>query len=121
MQDARARRRLGEEGVRGAKLTVFGDATLVEEGGRSRRLKLVTVVDVEVVLKMVLGSYLPADLIFKVTQVFLLVHDLVDQVLSPALHLLRRVVHWVELIEHGAKLGENVQSLLRRITRTMGG
>ena len=121
MQDARARRRLSEEGVQPVKLAVFGDATLIEEGGRGRRLKLVAVVDVEVVLEVVLRCYLPADLIFQVTQVFLLVRDLVDEVLSPALHLLRSVVHWIEFIAHGAKLGENVQSLLRRIARTMGG
>ena len=105
MQDARACRRLSEERVRGAKLTVFGDTTLIQEGGCGRRLKLVTVVDVEVVLEMVLGSDLSADLVLKVAQVFLLVHDLVDNVLSLALHLLSSVVHWVELIEHGAKLG----------------
>lgn len=48
------------------------------------------------------------DLLFQITQLFLLVGNLVDKLLALALHLVSCVLDWVELIEHSAQLRENI-------------
>ena len=61
MQDSWTRDSVGEERIGSPELTVLGDAALVKERGRSRRLKLVTRLDVDLIIEWVLGVLNPAE------------------------------------------------------------
>ena len=117
VQDCGAGGCLSEERVGGAGLAVFRDGALVQERARSRWLNASSG---QLIFIRVLGSDLLADLFLEGTQVALPVPDLVDELCPLALHRRHRRLNWVELVEHGAQLGENIQSLPRCMTALDG-
>lgn len=121
VQDSWAGDCLCEERVGSAELAVFGDAALVQECGRRRGLELITGLDVDLLLKGVLGRDLLANLILQVTQLLLLILDLPSELLAPLLHLSGGILGRMKFVEHRPKFGKNIQSLLRGGTIAMDG